>query len=168
MVCIFIKYKSTFFLVIKQISIFIKYRFEFFLKKFSFFILFYKIADFEISKKELRVRLKSFILICDACIVSLFHECDSSFKKSSFFYPFKKQIWFFFFFFLQIKSFFFYLAKTDLIFINPILFKFFFLSFKKIDLIFKNQIFFFFFQIFKTYLIFLLKDDIFIRQICLN
>ena len=101
MVCIFIKYKSTFFLVIKQISIFIKYRFEFFLKKFSFFILFYKIADFEISKKELRVRLKSFLLICDACIVSLSRECESSFK-----------------------SIFYVLSKTNLIFTNQVSFFF--------------------------------------------
>ena len=80
---------------------------NFFLKFFSF----YEIADFEISKKELRVRLKSFFLICDACIISLSHEYESSFKnltfltfknrsdffpnQISFFLTFKKQIWFF-------------------------------------------------------------------------
>ena len=79
---------------------------------------FYKIVDFEISKKELRVRLKSFFfLICDACIVSLSHECETSFK-----------------------SLFYLLSKTDLIFTNQISF---FLSFKKTDLNFTNPISFF-------------------------
>ena len=75
----------------KLICIFIKFRFEIFFEKVCFF----KIADFEISKKELRVRLKSFFLICDACMVSLSHECESSFK-----------------------SIFYLLSKTDLIFTN--------------------------------------------------
>ena len=57
---------------------------------------------------------------------------------------------------------FFYPTKIDLIFINPIPF---FLPFTKTYLLFTNQISFFFF---KTNLIFLLKDELFIRQICLN
>ena len=51
---------------------------------FSDFFFFNKIADFEISKKELRVKLESLFSICDACIVSLSHECESTFKKSFF------------------------------------------------------------------------------------
>ena len=124
-------------MIIKQIYTFIKHRSKFFLKKFLFIYL-YKIADFEISKKELRVRLKSIYLICDACIVSLPHECESSSKKSFFFTLSKNSSDFFY-----KSNLIFYLTKIDLIFTNPILF---FLSFKKIDLIFINQISFFILQ----------------------
>ena len=103
-----------FFLVKKLFCIFIKYRSKIFFVEVFFF---YKIVDFEIWKKELRVRLKSFFLICDACIVSLSHECETSFK-----------------------SLFYLLSKTDLIFTNQISF---FLSFKKTDLNFTNPISFF-------------------------
>ena len=103
--CIFIKYLSVFFLVTKWICIFIKYRSEDFSRKI---FLFYKIVDFQISKKELRVKLN---LLCDSCIISLSHEYKLSFKSPFFFLTFKnkfdfhksnlsffifsKQIWFF-------------------------------------------------------------------------
>ena len=117
---------------------------NFFLKFFSF----YEIADFEISKKELRVRLKSFFLICDACIISLSYEYESSFNKSHFFLPFQKQIWFFYkpnlifynfskqIWFFSVKIIF---SKTDLIFYKSNLFSFSFsfsLNLTKTDLIF--------------------------------
>ena len=130
-ICIFHRCKSKFFSNTKLICIFLRCRSElfqtqnwsvfsldidlyfsghktnlnFFLKSFFF----NKIANFEISKKKLRVRLESFLLICDARIVSLSHECESSFKslfwfifqnKPDFyqsnlsFYPLQKQIWF--------------------------------------------------------------------------
>ena len=127
LVCIFIKSRSVFFFITKLVYIFIKYRFVFFwsqnwfvfslntdlnffqpqnwyvfylntdLNFFLKFFSFYEIADFEISKKELRVRLKSFFLICDACIISLSYEYESSFNKSHFFFT---------------------LSKTDLIFLQ--------------------------------------------------
>ena len=124
-ICIFLRCRSEFFSNRKLICIFLRGRsiffcskkwFEFFLKFFSFF---YKIADFEISKKKLRARLKSFLLICDACIVSLSHKCESSFKS--------------FFIYLLYKN------RSNFYQSNP----FFFLPFTKIDLIFTNQIFLF-------------------------
>ena len=92
-VCIFIKYLSVFFLVTKWICIFIKYRSEDFSRKI---FLFYKIVDFQISKKELRVKLN---LLCDSCIISLSHEYKLSFKNPFFFFK---------------------LLKTNLIFTNQI------------------------------------------------
>ena len=142
-VCIFIKYLSVFFLVTKWICIFIKYRSEDFSRK-SF--LFYKIVDFEISKKELRVRLK-FVLyvipwICDACIINLNYEYEFFFtlykNRSNFFNKillftlyktnliFYKSIFIFFSlpkqikFFLQIKFHFLALPKQIwFLFIKP-------------------------------------------------
>ena len=190
-ICIFHRCKSKFFSNTKLICIFLRCRSElfqtqnwsvfsldidlyfsghktnlnFFLKSFFF----NKIANFEISKKKLRVRLESFLLICDARIVSLSHECESSFKslfwfifqnKPDFyqsnlsFYPLQKQIWF-----LQIKSLFFffltYKNRSDFYQSNLSFYplqkqiwflsnKSFFLPVTKTYLIFTNQIFFFF------------------------
>ena len=138
---------------------------------------------------ELRVRLKSFFLTCDACIISLSHEYESSFN-TVFFYPFKNRSAFYksnlIFFthskidmiFIILVSFlffiFFYSTKIDLVFTNPFPF---FLPFTKTDLIFKNQISYIYIDLicknyiyiyFKTDLNFLLKEDISIRQIRLN
>ena len=125
----------------------------FFRKSLFFIFYFYKIADFEISKKKLRVRLKSFLLICDACIASLSPECESSFK-SLFWFSLQKHIWFF----LQINFFFFFYPLQKQIWFLPI--KSFFLLSTKTDLIFyplQKQIWFFF-----------KKRTLFIRQIYLN
>ena len=102
---------------------------------------------------ELRVRLKSFFLTCDACIISLSHEYESFFNIV-FFYPFKNRSAFYksnlIFFthskidmiFIILVSFlffiFFYSTKTDLVFTNPFPF---FLPFTKTDLICKNYIY---------------------------
>ena len=87
LICIFLRCKSEFFFYTQNwyvFSLYIDLYFSGHKTNLNFFFLsflFYKIVDFEISKKKLRVRLKSFLLICDACIVSLSHECESFFKS---------------------------------------------------------------------------------------
>ena len=101
---------------------------------------------------ELRVRLKSFFLTCDVCIISLSHEYESFFNIV-FFYPFKNRSAFY-----KSNLIFFTHSKIDMIFIILVSFLFFiffilqkqiwfllthshfFLPFTKTDLIFKNQI----------------------------
>ena len=102
---------------------------------------------------ELRVRLKSFFLTCDVCIISLSHEYESSFN-TVFFYPFKNRSAFY-----KSNLIFFTHSKIDMIFIILVSFLFFiffilqkqiwfllthshfFLPFTKTDLICKNYIY---------------------------
>ena len=81
----FLKYRSEFFSTTKQICIFIKYKFENFSEKFFFL----KIVDFEISKNELRVRLKYFLNMW--CMHNRFELWIWVLFCKSFFLPFTKN-----------------------------------------------------------------------------
>ena len=131
LVCIFIKYRSDFFFVTKLIYFFLKYRSEFFSttkqicifikyksKNFSEKFFFLKIVDFEISKNELRVRLKYFLNMW--CMHNRFELWIWVLFCKSHFFNFTKKKKTDLIFLNKIP--FFILYKTYLIFISPILF----------------------------------------------